>query len=88
MACGYILWHVRFVDDGIFRRHVCEALLVCYALQALSVARAQFTDRHTWLNWVAIAVLSTLGGAYGTFRFRKGGNMIKVYELPTSASLE
>jgi hypothetical protein len=68
----------------MFRRHVCEALLVCYVLQALSVLRAQFTDRHLMINWLAIVILGTLAGCYARFRFGKGGNLIKIYELPTS----
>lgn len=87
LACGWILWHIRRVDDGIFRRHVCEALLVCYILQALVVLRAQFTDRHVMINWIAIVVLLVLSGFYGSFRFVEGGNLIKVYELPTSSTL-
>jgi hypothetical protein len=90
LACGWILWHVRRVDDGIFRRHVCEALLVCYVLQALAVGRAQFTDRSgapAWINGGAILFLTTLSVAYGSFRYGKGGNLIKVYELPTSSNL-
>jgi hypothetical protein len=87
VACGWILWHVRSVDDGRFRRSVCEALCFCYVLQALAVMRAQLTDRHTLLNWVAISVLTLLSGAYGSFRFRRGGNLIKVYELPSSTNL-
>mmetsp|Transcript_12700 Transcript_12700/g.16675 ORF Transcript_12700/g.16675 Transcript_12700/m.16675 type:complete len:148 (+) Transcript_12700:197-640(+) len=86
LACGWILWHVRKVDNGIFRRHVCEALLVCYLLQALSVLRAQFTDRHTLINWLAAILLLTLSVCYGSFRFGKGGNLIKIYELPTGSS--
>lgn len=35
LACGWILWHARPVDDGRFRKHICEALFVCYVLQAL-----------------------------------------------------
>jgi len=87
LACGWILWHIRNVDDGIFRRHVCEALLVCYVLQALTVLRAQFTDRHLLINWVAVTVLLVLAGSYASFRFRKGGHLIKVYELPTASTL-
>ena len=79
---------MRQVDDGIFRRHVCEALLVCYLLQALAVIRAQFTDRHVFINWIAIMVLLALSFAYGSFRFGKGGHMIKIYELPTAGSLQ
>lgn len=41
---GWILLHVRSVDDGRFRRSVCEALCACYALQSAVVLRAQFTD--------------------------------------------
>jgi hypothetical protein len=88
LACGWILWHVRAVDDGMFRRHVCEALFVCYVLQALAVLRAQFTDRRTIINWLAIVVLLALSAAYGSFRFGKGGNLIKIYELPTSGTLQ
>eukprot|EP00535_Pseudo-nitzschia_heimii_P004569 CAMPEP_0197176898 /NCGR_PEP_ID=MMETSP1423-20130617/2680_1 /TAXON_ID=476441 /ORGANISM="Pseudo-nitzschia heimii, Strain UNC1101" /LENGTH=153 /DNA_ID=CAMNT_0042626343 /DNA_START=109 /DNA_END=570 /DNA_ORIENTATION=+ len=87
LACGWILWHVRPVDDGRFRKHVCEALLVCYALQALVVLRAQFTDRHTVTNWIAVVLLSGLSAAYGSHRFGKGGASIKVYELPTGSNL-
>lgn len=79
---------MRRVDDGIFRRHVCEALLACYILQSLAVMRAQFTDKHVLINWVAIMVLLGLSAAYGSFRFRSGGHLIKVYELPTSGSLQ
>jgi hypothetical protein len=67
---------------------VCEALFVCYALQAIAVARAQLTDRHTLLNWVAIGVLVTLSACYASFRFGKGGHLIKIYELPTSNALQ
>ena len=84
IAFGYIVWHIRTIDDGLFRRHVCEALFVCYLFQALVVLRAQLTDRHVTINWIAILILSTLSFAYGSFRFRKGGNLIKVYELPSS----
>jgi hypothetical protein len=87
LACGWILWHVRPVDDGRFRKHICEALFICYVLQALAVMRAQFTDRHSVVNWIAIVVLTTLASAYGSFRFRKGGNLIKIYELPTGGNL-
>ena len=87
LACGWILWHARPVDDGRFRKHICEALLVCYSLQALAVLRAQFTDRHTLVNWIAIILLTSLAAAYGQFRFGKGGNSIKVYELPTGSNL-
>lgn len=88
LACGWMLWNIRQVDDGMFRRHVCEGLLVCYVLQALTVLRAQFTDRRTIiLNWIAIIILLLLSAAYGSFRFRKGGNLIKIYELPTSSAL-
>lgn len=78
---------MRKVDDGMFRRHVCEALLVCYVLQALSVLRAQFTDRHTVINWIAAILLLALAACYGSFRFGKGGNLIKIYELPTGSAL-
>eukprot|EP00532_Pseudo-nitzschia_australis_P006739 CAMPEP_0168170266 /NCGR_PEP_ID=MMETSP0139_2-20121125/4086_1 /TAXON_ID=44445 /ORGANISM="Pseudo-nitzschia australis, Strain 10249 10 AB" /LENGTH=148 /DNA_ID=CAMNT_0008087753 /DNA_START=60 /DNA_END=506 /DNA_ORIENTATION=- len=88
LACGWILWHVRAVDDGRFRKHICEALFVCYILQALAVVRAQFTDGHTLINWIAILLLSALGIAYGSHRFGKGGNSIKVYELPTGSNLQ
>ena len=87
LACGWILWHVRPVDDGRFRKHVCEALLVCYALQALAVLRAQFTGQHTLINWIAIFVYVGLSAMYGSHRFGKGGNSIKVYELPTGNNL-
>lgn len=86
LACGWILWHARAVDDGRFRKHICEALFVCYALQTLAVLRAQFTDQHSIINWIAIVVMSTLAAAYGSFRFRKGGNLIKIYELPTGGN--
>jgi hypothetical protein len=88
LACGWILWHIRQVDDGRFRRHVCEALSVCYLLQALAVTRAQFTDRHVLINWIAIVLLLALAIAYGSFRFGKGGNLIKIYELPTASALQ
>jgi hypothetical protein len=36
------------------------------------------------VNWVAIVVLLALAAYYASFRFGKGGNLIKIYELPTS----
>eukprot|EP00980_Cylindrotheca_fusiformis_P018668 scaffold6219_cov146-Cylindrotheca_fusiformis.AAC.3 len=87
LACGWILWHARAVDDGRFRKHICEALFVCYTLQCLSVLRAQLTDRHSYINWIAVVVMGSLSAAYGSFRFREGGNLIKVYELPTGGNL-
>jgi hypothetical protein len=53
---------------------------VCYVLQALAVMRAQFTDRHVLINWIATLLLTILASAYGSFRFRKGGNLNKIYE--------
>ncbi|KAL7514587.1 hypothetical protein ACHAXN_011914 [Cyclotella atomus] len=82
IAMGWIIYHVRDVDDGRFRRNVCEALFVCYVLQAIAVLRAQFTDTRNIVNWIAISILSLIGFGYGRFRFGKGGDMIKVYELP------
>lgn len=82
IAVGWLLYHVRAVDDGRFRRNVCEALFVCYVLQAIVVLRAQFTDRRNIVNWAAILMLSFIGFGYGRFRFSKGGDLIKIYELP------
>lgn len=48
IAVGYILFHVRGVDNGRFRRSVCEGLGLCYFLQAIAVLRAQFTDQGNW----------------------------------------
>jgi hypothetical protein len=87
LACGWIIWHARPVDDGRFRKHICEALFVCYVLQAMAVMRAQFTGRQSVINWIAIVLLSIMATAYGSFRFRKGGNLIKIYELPTGGNL-
>ena len=84
---GYVMFHIRNVDDGRFRRSVCEALFFCYLLQALAVLRAQFTDRKSTINWIAIIILSVIGTCYGRFRFGRGGNMIKVYELPQSGKI-
>lgn len=86
IALGWILFNIRKVDDGLFRKSTCEALCVCYLLQSLTVIRAQFTDRRTNMNWIAIFVLSTVGLLYGTFRFSRKGSMIKVYELPSNSS--
>jgi len=76
------------VDDGKFRKHVCEGLFVCYILQAISVIRAQFTERPNYVNWIAMVVLLILSAAYGSFRFRRGGKLIKVYELPSAGRLQ
>ncbi len=84
IAMGWIIFHIRSVDDGRYRRSVCESLCVCYMLQALAVLRAQFTDRKNTINWIAIVLLLAIGTCYGRFRFGKGGSMIKVYELPIS----
>mmetsp|Transcript_9820 Transcript_9820/g.12436 ORF Transcript_9820/g.12436 Transcript_9820/m.12436 type:complete len:147 (-) Transcript_9820:1020-1460(-) len=86
IAVGWILYNARGVDDGRFRRSICEALCTCYCLQSLAVLRAQFTDKRNWINWVAILFLTTAGFLYGKFRFSKGGNMIKIYELPSTSS--
>jgi hypothetical protein len=87
LAIGWIIWHIRKIDDGLFRRRACEALLVCYSLQALVILRAQFTDNQVIINWIAIFILTSLAAMYGSFRFGKGGNLIKVYELPSAAVL-
>ena len=88
MALGWILFHVRSVDDGRFRRSICEALCICYALQSLAVLRAQLTsvdDTNYW-NWLAFFLLVSFGSMYAKFRFGNGGNRIKVYELPSSSA--
>jgi len=85
IAVGWILLKLRNVDDGRFRRCVCEGLLLCYGLQALVVLRAQFTDRHTLINWLAISIFISIGTCYAWFRFGSQGNLIKVYELPSSS---
>ena len=82
MALGWILFNVRSVDDGRFRKKICEALFFCYLLQAMAVLRAQFTDKSNVLNWIAIMLLVSIGFCYGQFRFGAAGGMIKVYELP------
>lgn len=86
IAAGWIIYHIRSVDDGRFRRSVCEALFFCYLLQAVAVLRAQLSDsdRRNTINWIAIVLLTVIGSSYGRFRFGKAGNMIKVYELPQS----
>jgi hypothetical protein len=86
IAVGWMLFNVRAVDDGRFRRSVCEALCACYALQSIAVVRAQFTDPSGWINWVAIVFLTGMGWQYGRFRFGKSGDRIKIYELPSTAS--
>ena len=86
IATSWMVWNLRQVDDGLFRRHVCEALLFCYVLQVLVVLRAQWTS-YSHMNWVAILLLGSMSVLYGRFRFSKGGNLIKIYELPTAANL-
>lgn len=87
IAVGWILFHIRYVDDGKFRRSICEALCLCYIFQACVVIRAQLTDSN-WINWVALLFLFSIGGLYGRFRFGMGGGLIKVYELPLSSRSE
>lgn len=87
IAVGWILFHVRSVDDGRFRRSVCEALCACYILQSLAVLRAQFTDLSGhWINWLAFLFLISFGCMYGRFRFGKNGDLIKIYELPSTSA--
>ena len=38
------------------------------------------------INWIAIIFLTTVGFLYAQFRFGKGGDMIKIYELPSISS--
>jgi hypothetical protein len=83
---GWIIFHLRSVDDGRFRRSVCEALFACYLIQVVTILRAQFTGRNRSINWVAIFLLTVMGSCYGRFRFGKGGGMIKLYELPQSSN--
>lgn len=54
---GWMLFNVRAVDDGRFRRSVCEALCACYALQSIAVVRAQFTDPSGWYVFVCFGGL-------------------------------
>ena len=89
LAVGWILLKIRHVDDGRFRRGVTEALCFSYVLQSLVVLRAQLTaDTYVgkgWIiNWLGFLFLAGIAAGYGTFRFGKGGRLIKVYELPTS----
>mmetsp|Transcript_9103 Transcript_9103/g.12633 ORF Transcript_9103/g.12633 Transcript_9103/m.12633 type:complete len:154 (-) Transcript_9103:368-829(-) len=87
ISLGYILLRLRSVDDGMFRKSVCESLFLCYFLQMLAILRTEFTsDSFAFINWIAITVLAVLGGCYGSFRFGKGGDWIKVYELPVNSS--
>jgi len=87
IALGWILFHIRHVDDGRFRRSVCEALCFCYALQSAAVLRAQLTSSsNDWTNWIALIILISVGTMYGRFRFGQGGDLIKVYELPSSSA--
>lgn len=81
---GWMTFNIRSVDDGRYRRSVCESLCVCYMLSAVAVLRAQFTDRKNTINWIAIVLLLAIGTCFGRFRFGKSGSMIKVYELPLS----
>lgn len=85
IAVGWILFHLRNVDDGRFRRSVCEGLGICYALQSIAVVRAQFTEHGNWIHLAGLFFLLTFSFIYLRFRFSKGGDMIKIYELPTSA---
>mmetsp|Transcript_22063 Transcript_22063/g.31014 ORF Transcript_22063/g.31014 Transcript_22063/m.31014 type:complete len:158 (+) Transcript_22063:332-805(+) len=91
IALGWTLFHVRNLDDGRFRRSICEALCILYFLQSLVVCRAIFTDQGSsssssnWINVVAIVWFVIQGGLYGRFRYGKNGDLIKVYELPTAS---
>jgi hypothetical protein len=85
IAVGWMLFHLRSVDDGRFRRSVCEGLAICYALQSLAVLRAQFTVHGNWIHLSGLCFLLIFSFIYFKFRFSKGGDMIKIYELPTSA---
>jgi hypothetical protein len=38
-------------------------------------------------NWFIFILLTGMAVCYGRFRFGRGGNLIKIYELPTSALL-
>jgi hypothetical protein len=98
-----MLWNVRAVDDGRLRRRICEGLLLCNTLQGLIVLRAIFTDdgrddstaqqqqhrlnNNNVYNWFMFILLTGMAACYGRFRFGRGGNLIKIYELPTSALL-
>ena len=89
IALGWILWNIRYVDDGILRKRFCESMMICYTIEFLVIIRAQFTDRVTvFINYIFMLVLLVLIFLYGSFRFGKNGNSIKVYELPTSSILQ
>jgi hypothetical protein len=101
LAMGWMLWNVRRVDDGLLRRRICESLLACNVLQSIIVLRAIFTTTNTsdatttqrssnsnnLYNWFIFVLLTVLALSYGRFRFGRGGNLIKIYELPTSGTL-
>jgi hypothetical protein len=38
-----------------------------------------------WLIWIFLTGMAML---YGRFRFGRGGNLIKIYELPTAATFQ
>lgn len=53
IAVGWILFNVRAVDDGRFRKSICGTLCVCYALQSVSVLRDQLTNSSGhWCVWI------------------------------------
>ena len=88
LTLAYLLYHVRRVDDGRFRKRVCEGLLATYVLQALVVAKILVTEAshsfESYCNGLALLLLLLFAGLYANFR--NGG--IKLYELPTAAALQ
>jgi hypothetical protein len=103
LAMGWMLWNVRRVDDGLLRRRICESLLACNTLQSIVVLRAILTtttsdsdptttqqrssSNNNLYNWFIFILLTVLAFSYGRFRFGRNGNLIKIYELPTSGTL-
>jgi hypothetical protein len=63
------------------KRAMGEAYAIAYGLQALALARAQWTspDSHSALNVLGIFLFASLSGFYAHCRWRR---TIKVFELP------
>jgi hypothetical protein len=45
------------------------------------------SNNNNVYNWFIFILLTGMAVCYGRFRFGRGGNLIKIYELPTSALL-
>lgn len=81
LGLGWLVYWAADINDGRLVRRVSESFAAAYTIQALVMARAQFTNPqgHRFLHWLLAILCLAIGTLYISVRvFTK----IKDFELP------